>query len=244
MLFPWVRQLSVVGNRPWSLQARRRALLGWFLPERCRFCDAPGVALCGDCLRNLPRLPRERCSWCARPVADNGDCPVCSVEMPSYDYSFCPFVYEYPLTQAISSWKFHEGLDWTAALAQAWLLEWGETPPSRPQALLPVPLHPARLRERGYNQAALLARHWGRAYGIPVRDYLRRRRNTPHQVGASRDQRRENLYSAFALARKLPAHVAVVDDVLTTGSTAEEIARVLKVHGVERVDLWFLARAL
>ena len=136
------------------------------------------------------------------------------------------------------------GLDWTGALARAWISAWENGTPAKPEALLPVPAHPARLRERGYNQAALLARHWGRHLRVPVRDVLRRTRNTPHQVGGSRDQRRANLQSAFSVQAKLPAHVALVDDVLTTGSTAEALAKLLKSWGVERVDLWILARAL
>ena len=219
-------------------------MASWWLPESCRFCSAPGAAICPDCLRELPRLPADRCSWCALPVNADGDCPVCSIEAPSYDYTYCPFVYTTPLAEAISAWKFHTGLDWTGALARAWISAWENGTPAKPEALLPVPAHPARLRERGYNQAALLARHWGRHLRVPVRDVLRRTRNTPHQVGGSRDQRRANLQSAFSVQAKLPAHVALVDDVLTTGSTAEALAKLLKSWGVERVDLWILARAL
>ena len=219
--------------------------VSWLLPESCRFCSAPGAAICDDCHRELPRLPADRCSWCALPVNADGDCPVCSIEAPSYDYTFCPFVYTHPLAAAISAWKFHGGLDWTRPLAQAWLRTWTtENLPARPDALLPVPAHSVRLAERGYNQAALLAWHWARAYRIPLRDVLRRTRNTPHQVGGSRDQRRANLQSAFTLRGKLPAHIALVDDVMTTGSTAEALAQLLKAQGVQRVDLWILARAL
>ncbi len=235
-----------VGLETWGAACARwgqQKLLPWLLPESCRICAAPGAALCADCLRELPRLPADRCSWCALPVNDAGDCPVCSVEAPSYDYTFCPFVYTSPLAEAIRTWKFHDGLDWTRPLAKAWIDAW-ETPPPRPEALLPIPAHPARLRERGYNQAALLAHHWGRSYGVPVRDVLRRVRNTPHQVGGSRDQRRINLQSAFAVRSRLPAHVALVDDVMTTGSTAETLAQLLRQHGVARVDLWILTRAL
>ncbi|MEY2341890.1 double zinc ribbon domain-containing protein [Acidithiobacillus sp. IBUN Pt1247-S3] len=236
------RIIGSQGREFWGNGSRR--LASWLLPENCRFCSAPGAAICADCLRELPRLPADRCSWCALPVNDDGDCPVCSVEAPSYDYTFCPFVYTTPLAEAISAWKFHAGLDWTRPLANAWIEAWADAAPAKPDALLPVPAHPARLRERGYNQAMLLAQHWGRHYGIARRDVLRRVRNTPHQVGGSRDQRRANLRSAFAVRAQLPAHVALVDDVLTTGSTAEALARLLKAHGVERVDLWILARAL
>ena len=230
--------------RPTLWRRGGEASVSWLLPENCRFCSAPGAAICSDCQRELPRLPSDRCSWCALPVDDGGDCPVCSIETPSYDYTFCPFVYTSPLAEAISAWKFHAGLDWTRPLANAWIQAWAGEAPLRPEALVPVPAHPARLRERGYNQAALLARQWGRHYHVPVRDVLRRVRNTPHQVGGSREQRRANLRAAFALRARLPQHVALVDDVLTTGSTAEALAQLLKAEGVARVDLWMLARAL
>lgn len=229
-------------RRLWHSSAAR--LLNWLLPERCRSCDAPGVPLCPACLGDWPRLPDERCAYCALPTAANGDCPVCALEAPPYDYCFTPFVYAAPLDAAISAWKFGDRLDWTRALARAWMTAMGSQPPSQPACLIPVPLHAARLRERGFNQSELLARHLGRAYGIPVRGLVRRVRNTPHQVGMSKAARRENLRTAFRLRGNPPAHVAIVDDVLTTGSTLREIAQVLRSAGVERIDAWILARAI
>ncbi|MBN6749286.1 ComF family protein, partial [Acidithiobacillus sp. PG05] len=102
-----------------------------------------------------------------------------------------------------------------------------------------------RLRERGYNQSMLLARHWGKRWRIPViPGALRRRRSTGHQLGLSAATRRENLDAAFALRERVPDHVAVVDDVLTTGTTAAQIASTLRAAGVQRIDVWVLARAL
>jgi ComF family protein len=113
-----------------------------------------------------------------------------------------------------------------------------------PDLLLPVPLHPSRLRKRGYNQALELARPLGRRLGIPVRhDVLRRTRCTGAQTELDAAARVGNVRGAFALA-SLPAqrHVALVDDVMTTGATLAEAAMVLLAAGMDRVDVWALAR--
>lgn len=115
----------------------------------------------------------------------------------------------------------------------------------RPERLLPVPLGPARFRQRGYNQAIVLAEQIARRSGIRLQtDALVRTRDTLEQAGLDRRARRKNVRRAFALLRPLQAkHVAIVDDVVTTGNTANELARVLKRAGVERVEVWAIARA-
>lgn len=122
-----------------------------------------------------------------------------------------------------------------------------ERPPAAlPERLICVPLHPQRLRERGYNQALELAKPLARALRIPLdADALIRLRHTSAQTGLDAKARRRNLHAAFAVAdpARLPAHVAVIDDVMTTGTTLRECARVLRQAGVARVDVWALARA-
>ena len=111
--------------------------------------------------------------------------------------------------------------------------------------LLPVPLHPSRLRERGYNQAREIARIWSRDFDIPIdQRALRRVRATPLQSGLSATQRADNVRQAFDYSAKRDyRHVAVVDDIVTTGSTVTEITRLLHRGGVEFVEIWALARA-
>jgi ComF family protein len=107
-------------------------------------------------------------------------------------------------------------------------------------------LHVSRLRERGYNQAFELAKPVARALGVPIaRDRLARIRATPAQTGLDAAARRRNLRGAFAVSRggSLPKHIALFDDVVTTGATVRECARVLRRAGVERIDVWALARA-
>jgi ComF family protein len=113
-----------------------------------------------------------------------------------------------------------------------------------PQLLIPVPLHPGRLRERGYNQALELARPLSRRLAIPL-DYLSCRRTRPTQAQSElpMKERRKNVRGAFQVKGEIPArHVALIDDVVTTGSTVTELTRLLKRHGVRRVQVWTLAR--
>jgi ComF family protein len=115
---------------------------------------------------------------------------------------------------------------------------------TRPQALVPVPLHRRRLRQRGHDQALGLARDWGRALGLPVLvDALHRERETRPQTELDARERHRNLEAAFRARSGLPAHVALVDDVLTTGSTAAAAVRTLQAAGVARVDVWVVAQA-
>jgi ComF family protein len=115
-----------------------------------------------------------------------------------------------------------------------------------PDLILPVPLHRGRLRQRGYNQALELAKPLARAFGIPLQNaLLQRQRATPAQTELDAVTRRRNMHGAFALraGTQLPVHVAILDDVMTTGATLAECARVMKRAGVQRVDVWALARA-
>jgi ComF family protein len=141
--------------------------------------------------------------------------------------------------------RFKFGRDLAAGRALAILWQ-QEKPQALPQLILPVPLHRRRLSQRGYNQALEMAKPLARALGVPCRhDVLHRRRHTDAQTGLDAVERRRNLRAAFALREDavLPAHVAILDDVFTTGTTLSECARVLKRAGVERVDVWALARA-
>jgi ComF family protein len=114
-----------------------------------------------------------------------------------------------------------------------------------PEALVPVPLHWRRLTARGFNQALELALPLGRALGIPVRDHLViRERATPPQVGLPRELRRRNLRAAFGVRPgPLPGHLALVDDVVTSASTVTALADCLHRAGVERIEVWAVARA-
>ena len=215
-------------------------------PVRCVLCDAAtdqNRDLCTACLNDLPRL-HQVCPGCgvAMPVEINQRCGRCLNEPPAFDSVWAPFSYEFPLDGLIQKFKFGDRLVYGRLLARL-MLETGR--PLLPELLVPVPLHPTRLRERGFNQATELALHLGRELGLPVsRTLLKRTRDTPAQAGLDAARRRANLNRAFDLQGVLNhQHVALVDDVMTTGSTAHRCARTLKSAGATRVDIWVCARA-
>lgn len=233
-----------------------RSVDGWaaralrlLLPPRCLLCGAAGADgrdLCAGCAADLAPnvLP---CPRCALPLpAPAPLCGECLVRAPPFERAWAPFVYGHPLDLLEMRFKFEADL--AAGCVLSWLMA-GRAPfdaPERPDLLIPVPLHAARLRERGYNQALELARPLARAFAIPLRDdVLLRTRATPPQTGLDAKTRRRNLRGAFAVvpAAVLPDHVALADDVMTTGATLRECARVLRRAGVARVDVWALARA-
>lgn len=217
-------------------------------PPVCRLCaDAgqPGRDLCAPCQDELPWL-EHYCTRCAEPLpeaAEEATCGRCRRRSLPFDTVLAPFRYQAPLDSLIKSFKFQGSLASGRLLADL-LAEHARRQP-RPQLLIPVPLHGRRLRQRGYNQAVELARQVGRELDIPCSPALAlRRRHTPPQHDLPARERRRNIRGAFCLRGPLEArHVAIVDDVLTTGSTVAELARELRHAGARRVDVWVVARA-
>jgi len=228
----------------------RRAWFGlhrFVLPLRCLLCGAAGtngIDLCGDCAAELPRN-RSCCARCALPLATPAArCGECQRHEPPWDAAWAPFRYGWPLDRLESRYKFYGDLAAGRVLSSMWQRE--SCPVDLPDVLLCVPLHRSRLRQRGYNQALELARPLAHALHVPLRrDVLQRQRRTDAQTELDAVSRRRNVRGAFALREgaALPAHVAILDDVMTTGATLAECARVLKRAGVARVDVWALARA-
>ncbi|MFC5582655.1 ComF family protein [Rhodanobacter terrae] len=217
------------------------------LPLRCLLCGAAGadgIDLCADCAAELPRN-RSCCLRCALPLATPAPlCGKCQRRTPPWDAAWAPFRYGWPLDRLESRYKFGADLAAGRVLSTLWRRELRPIEP--PQLLLTVPLHLGRLRQRGYNQALELARPFARELDVPLHhDVLQRVRRTDAQTELDALGRRRNVRGAFALRAgiALPAHVAILDDVMTTGATLAECARVLRRAGVPRVDVWALARA-
>ena len=229
-----------------ALSRPLQRLQTWLLPWRCLLCGAAGadgLDLCRACAAELPRN-NHCCARCALPLPGSAAlCGACQRKPPPWEAAWAPFRYGWPLDRLEARYKFGREL----AAGRTLVALWKALPaPARPALILPVPLHRARLRERGYNQALELARPLGRALAIPVRhDLLLRPRATAAQTELDAAARRRNVRGAFAVRTDaaLPPHVAVLDDVMTTGATLAECARVLKRAGVRRVDVWALARA-
>ncbi len=215
-------------------------------PPVCVLCldrGDDGRDLCAGCRDDLPRN-FIACPRCAEPMTTRGQlCGHCQQRPPDFDRVHAPFVYDFPVAQMIAALKFN-GRHGLAPLLGELLADELEGRVATPDVILPVPLHPKRLRERGYNQALELARPLARRRQTSLDTRaLRRDHATEALSHLDRKQRRRVIRGAFQLDPAFNArHVALVDDVVTTGSTVGEITRLLRRAGVERVDVWALAR--
>jgi len=197
------------------------------------------------------RLLEPACVRCRLP-ADSGLCPACVDALRAFPLPAAAADDPAPVRAGLCwspacapllrRYKFHGDLAAGAALARLVLPELRQA--ARPELLIPVPLHPARLRRRGHDQALELARLWGRELGLPVAaEALRRVFDSRPQTRLSAAQRRRNLQGAFVARAGLPSSIALVDDVLSTGSTVRAAAAALRAAGVDALQVWVLARA-
>ena len=223
-----------------------RRLGRWLLAPRCLLCAEPGVDgrdLCRRCTDALP-WNHSACARCGLPLPMPAlACDTCLMHPPPFAATTEAFVYTFPVDRLLPRLKFHADLAAGAVLSDVLLPAFAIA--DRPDALVPVPLHRARLRQRGYDQALELAKPLARTLELPLRlDLLRRVRATEAQSELDGKRRRDNLRGAFACNRMphLPRHVALFDDVMTTGATVTEAASALLAAGVARVDIWALAR--
>jgi ComF family protein len=213
----------------------------WMAPPRCCLCGARGQAsatspwgldLCPHCEAACPRIPQPG--------------PSDALPPPACDAVWATHAYGPPVDDLVRDLKFHGSLPQARVLGMLMAIHRRDSSDPLPNAVVPVPLGRERFAERGFNQAQEIARHAARHLGLPLRPrLLRRSRNTDAQSGLGAEARRANLAGAFAIGRgRPPPRVALVDDVLTTGSTVAAAARVLKDAGVRWVEVWVAARAL
>jgi len=211
----------------------------------CFLCrGAARETLCEACERDLPRLASPRCPRCALASPHGAVCGRCLSATPRYDQTLAALAYEFPADALIHAFKFRGELA-LAPLMSHLLLK--EIPSSaRVDMVVPVPLSAKRLRERGYNQALELARPIAARLGARL-DFgvCERAREAPPQTELPWAERAKNVRGAFRCTRALAgASVAVVDDVMTTGATLDELAGTLKAAGAARVVNWVVARTL
>lgn len=221
-------------------------MLSSLFPARCALCQqalAEGD-FCAACQADLP-FNQPCCPLCAQVQNHSALCMACIEHPPSYDRAWVPLRYAAPLKRAVSGLKFHarfiEAHRYGGLMAEALR---ARTEPL-PQRLLPVPLYATRQMRRGYNQALELARVLSTATDIPLDiQTLHRVHAARDQIGASATARRRNVRGVFAATKSLTGlHVALVDDVMTTGATLDELARVCRAAGATRIEVWALARA-
>lgn len=207
----------------------------------CFLCrEAARDLLCPQCDADLPRLDFPPCPRCALPSPGGATCGRCLAEKPAYDATRAALAYDFPADALVHSLKFRGELA-LAGLLGTLLKEKIEG--ERVDCVVAVPLSPKRLRERGYNQAVEIARHLGRT-GLELALCERTRESRP-QMELPYDERQRNVRGVFRCTRALVgARVAVVDDVMTTGATLDELARTLKGVGAAHVSNWVVARTL
>ncbi len=215
-----------------------------FFGADCLLCGAYAGHdnLCAACHDHLPYLQSERCRICANPTTGSFICGSCLAKPPHFAHTLAIFSYDFPVDALIQSLKYHGNLALASSFAQM-LAEACSTCP-KPDFVMPVPLHPVKLRERGFNQAREIARIVSKKTGIPMIS-SRKIRDTPSQTSLPWKERERNIRGAFACGSDLKSkHVAIVDDVMTTGSTLNELAKVLLEQGAGEISAWVVARAV
>jgi len=225
------------------------AVLNLLFPLACILCSASVLKrewgpVCPACWSQMKPLRPPYCPQCGLPEspAENigGRCSACRLQEYAFDFARSAYIFNDPLREVIHHLKYADRISLARPLGTA-LRHCIDREGFQGSVVVPVPLHRRRERQRGFNQAELLAERLGRRLDARI---LRRRKNTPSQTGLSRSQRTLNLSGAFEVCGPVAENIIVVDDVFTTGSTLHEISKVLKRAGAKRVEVLTVARVL
>jgi len=205
------------------------------------------IIICEHCHDKLPLLD-QCCPVCALPVPSHQGlaCGECLKNTPVFSQTLAAFHYEPPISDFITRLKFNNQRQLIPLLCESLIarIERHYQNSARPQQLIPVPLHPKKLRQRGFNQAQLLANRLAKKLTIPLLpNAVSRCRETSAQINLDAIERQRNLKDAFQINQPVKAHVAIIDDVMTTGTTVSELSKALLNAGTTRVDVWCIARA-
>ncbi|RPI43790.1 MAG: ComF family protein [Betaproteobacteria bacterium] len=216
------------------------------LPAQCLACSAKAIAanLCEGCRKDLPYLPEARCPKCGVPSLFGDVCGGCLTRPPMFDRALVGCAYAFPLDRLIQSFKYAGNLAVAPLLAELMLTAIEGTP--LPDVIVPMPLSPERLRERGFNQSLVLAKLLAARTGVALApEACVRVRHDEAQSALPWAARAANVRNAFVCTEDLAGgSVAVVDDVLTTGATLNEVARSLRERGATEIVGWVAARTL
>lgn len=229
-----------------------KSIQDFFLPAVCQLCGqatAHGAPVCAPCQHDLPANPHA-CVGCAMPLPEgspvNGLCGHCLNQPPLASATFAPYLYRAPMSQLIQRYKFNGKMALAPLFGQQLadaLLRWPGYQP--PDCLVAVPLHPSRLRQRGFNQSLEISRLLSQQLAIPcLSQHCQRIRATATQSELNQHQRRQNMRAAFKADTIFTGRdIAIVDDVITTGETTNAVTRCLLAAGAHRVQIWAIARA-
>ena len=199
---------------------------------------------CEACNTAMPYLNTPHCPVCAQPTPLGEICGHCLKKPPLFNRTVAVFSYQFPIDQLVQSLKYHEQLALAKIFAEMLLQQ--IDPTNLPDCIIPMPLHPAKLRSRGFNQAQLIAAPVARTLCIPLLTHAcHRLRDTPSQTSLPWKERSKNVRGAFGCDMDLSGkHVALVDDVLTTGASLNELARAINKQGTCEISAWVVARAV
>jgi len=215
--------------------------------------DNPYI-LCSRCASELP-CQGHTCIHCgnvipAQRISEQPQlvCGQCLQHPPNFDSAFIPFRYSKPFNQFIPALKFQQKLQYGRLMSSLFIEQFQQLhrkPALKPQCIIPVPLHPKRLRQRGFNQSLEISRGIARQLDIPLDiSSIKRIKNTQAQSDLDKSKRQSNMHNAFEISKSINyQHVALFDDVMTTGYTFNELSRVLKQSGVTTIEIWAIARA-
>lgn len=212
----------------------------------CRQRSDQESDLCRACMIALP-YSLSACQQCARPMPPSQTtvriCGACLSKPPHFDHTYACFDYRSPIKKWISQLKFQQQLCYARILSDLMhqsALHWPTA-----DVLIPVPLHAKRLRKRGFNQALELAKPISKQLAMPIdNSSCRRIRDTAAQSSLSANRRQHNVKNAFITTSAIEGHVIIIDDVITTGHTVNELSRVIRQAGAKRIDIWCCARAI
>ncbi len=221
-------------------------MLNCVAERHCLLCGAGSGthSVCTACHAELPWHRQPQCPHCAIPTPGGQVCGACLKHPPAFDRTHAALAYAFPLDRLIPRLKYHGQLAIVPMLGNC-LAEAVAAQPL-PDCLIPMPLHATRIRERGFNHATEIARAVAKPLGLPLdTTSCRRIRDTPPQMGLKHDARRRNVRGAFACSEIVEGkHIALIDDVMTTGTSLDELAATLKRAGAREVSCWVVARTL
>ncbi len=223
-------------------------MLKYLLQSHCLMCKYPtelDYSLCASCQQALPWRRADYCQRCGITLESKASlCGQCLKKPPYFDQLLAAFDYQGLISTLIQQFKFQQNLAAGNTLSHLLAQYLQQQAIQLPQAILAVPMHHYRLWSRGFNQAQLIVDGLSQLLACPhTKKLCRRTRHTQAQVSLGARERRQNLKAAFHVRKNAYQHIALVDDVTTTGATINNISKALKHSGIKRVDIWCLAKA-
>jgi ComF family protein len=216
------------------------------LPPTCVLCGALAQEnlICGGCEADLPWHDGLQCPVCALPTGTGETCGNCLKSPPAFDATHALLAYQFPINAVLQRYKYSSFLAVAHMMGELFARKQHGSP--LPDFILPMPLHPSRLKERGFNQAVEIGRILGRRLDVPLDiQAAKRMRATPPQANLAFKERHRNVRGVFACEPRLTGrHIALLDDVMTTGASLNALAQAVKQAGAARVECWVVARTL